>query len=405
MSINQLDDTYIERGNRTFFRAMSALFAGGFTTFAILYSTQPLMPTFSRQFHVTPATASLSLSVTTATLAVAMMLTAALSEAWGRKRVMSISLLASSVLAILTAWSPTFPMLLMLRTLQGIVLAGLPAIAMAYVTEEFHPQSIGVVMGMYISGTTIGGMVGRIAVSMLADLFSWHVALGCIGVLSLLSAIWFYVSLPIPRHFRPNSRGLTQIGPAIWRALSDKGLLALYLIGFCLMGGFVTLYNYIGYLLMGKPYNLSQTAVGWIFVVYLSGTFSSAWMGRLADRQGRGKILLLGMFLMCVGLAVTLAPDFVVKIIGIALFTFGFFGSHSVASGWVGVRAKTHRAQASSLYLLFYYAGSSTMGAVGGIFWSTAHWPGVVGMIGALIVLAVLFLGAVTRQTHTRTHG
>ena len=57
--------------------------------------------------------------------------------------------------------------------------------------------------------------------------------------------------------------------------LHDPGLRCLYGIGFLLMGGFVTLYNYLGYLLMAPPYSLSQAAIGWVFRCYLVGAFSS----------------------------------------------------------------------------------------------------------------------------------
>ncbi len=55
----------IEKGTGAFWWASSALFVGGFVTFATLYCTQPLMPVFSEEFGVSPAVASLSLSVTT----------------------------------------------------------------------------------------------------------------------------------------------------------------------------------------------------------------------------------------------------------------------------------------------------------------------------------------------------
>src|SRR5699024_9044487 len=106
--------------------------------------------------------------------------------------------------------------------------------------------------------------------------------------------------------------------------------------------------------------------VGWIFVVYLTGTVSAAWMGKGADRRGRRNVLWFGLILMLVGAALTLSPLLWCKVIGLAMFTFGFFGSHSVASGWVGKKAKTAKAQASSLYLFFYYLGSSVSGTLGG---------------------------------------
>ncbi|MGZ4121806.1 MAG: MFS transporter, partial [Tumebacillaceae bacterium] len=105
--------TYIQHGTPAFRKTTRALFAGGFVTFAILYSTQPLMPEFTREFGISPTLSSLSLSVSTIAMAVFMIIVGSLSEAWGRKPVMSIALLLSSLLAILTAFAPNFHVLLL----------------------------------------------------------------------------------------------------------------------------------------------------------------------------------------------------------------------------------------------------------------------------------------------------
>ncbi len=167
-------------------------------------------------------------------------------------------------------------------------------------------------------------------------------------------------------------------------------MLTLYGIGFTLMASFVTLYNYISFKLLDPPYSLSATIVGWIFIVYLVGTFSSTWFGSLSDRYGRQRILLVGIVLMLVGALITLNVSLIIQLIGITVFTFGFFGSHSIASGWVSQRAKHDKAQASSLYLFFYYFGSSIGGTAGGVFWSVFGWGGVVGLITALLIFAIL---------------
>jgi YNFM family putative membrane transporter len=69
--------------------------------------------------------------------------------------------------------------------------------------------------------------------------------------------------------------------------------------------------------------------------------------------------------------------------------TFGFFGAHSVSSAWVALRAREGKAQASALYLVFYYAGSSVAGTSGGLFWARLGWPGVVGFVVALLAIAL----------------
>lgn len=378
----------LQQGTTAFRRANFALFAGGFITFSILYDVQPLLPIFTKEFDVTAATGSLALSVTTFALAISMLFISSLSEAWGRKPIMSVSLLLSSLIVIITAFSPTFSSLLGFRILQGIVLAGLPAIAMAYLGEEVDSRSLGIAMGIYISGNSIGGMAGRIITGSITDLFSWRIAMGTIGVISLILSIWFWFHLPNSRYFAPKPLRLKALSKSLVGHLKDPALLCLFCIAFILMGSFVTLYNYIGFELVAPPYHLSQTIVGWIFIVYLTGTFSSTWMGRLSDSLGRKKVLWIGLVIMAAGAIVTLASPLVLKIIGIAVFTFGFFGAHSIASSWVGRRARTAKAQASSLYLFFYYSGSSIAGTAGGFFFSNFGWKGVIGFIICLLLLA-----------------
>ena len=382
--------SYIQKGTVAFRKTSVALFFGGFSTFAIMYSTQPLLPEFSREFHISPAVASLSLSMTTIALAVSMLFVGSLSEVNGRKTLMIFSLLAASLLTVLTAFVPNYHFLLIFRVLQGLVLAGLPAVAMAYLSEEIEPASLGIAMGLYISGNSVGGMSGRIIIGMLSDYFNWRVALGSIGILSILASLLFWYLLPESKHFQPRSFEIGKLLKSMANHLKDPGLLCLYGIGFFLMGSFVTLFNYIGYLLIAPPYSLSQTIVGWIFVIYIVGTFSSTWMGRLADIHGRRQMLWVALLIMASGAGITLSTPLVLKILGIAIFTFGFFGSHSLASSWVGHRAIHDKAQASSLYLFFYYAGSSIGGTAGGTFWSAFGWGGVISIILVFLLLALL---------------
>ena len=382
--------SYIQKGTAAFLNTSVALFFGGFSTFAIMYSTQPLLPVFSREFHISPSMASLSLSLTTIALAVSMLFVGCLSEVKGRKPLMIFSLLAASLLAVLTAFVPNYHFLLIFRVLQGIVLAGLPAVAMAYLSEEIESASLGIAMGLYISGNSVGGMSGRIIIGMLSDYFNWRVALGSIGFLSFLASLLFWYLLPESKHFEPRPFQIGKLLKSMANHLKDPVLLCLYGISFFLMGSFVTLFNYIGYQLLAPPYSLSQTIVGWIFVVYIVGTFSSTWMGRLADIHGRRQILWIGLLIMASGAGLTLTTPLALKILGIAIFTFGFFGSHSIASSWVGQRAIHDQAQASSLYLFFYYAGSSIGGTVGGTLWSAFGWGGVISIILGFLLLALL---------------
>ncbi|MEA0552110.1 MFS transporter [Lysinibacillus irui] len=379
---------YIQKGTRAFHKTNWALFLAGFITFANLYITQPLLPTFADIFHVSPAMASLSLSVTTFALALSLIIVSSLSEAWGRKSLMTISIFAASILTLALAFSPNFETIIILRIFQGIVFAGLPAIAMAYLGEEMEPASLGVAMGLYISGNSVGGLSGRVIIGTITDHYNWHIGMIVLGGISLLVSVLFVWMLPSSKHFSARPLQLKALAKTLYQHMKDPSMLCLYGISFVLMGSFVTLYNYIGFKLMAPPYNLSATIVGWIFVIYLVGTFSSAWFGSLADRYGRQRMLLLAIAIMLAGSIVTLNGLLTLKIIGITVFTFGFFAAHSIASGWVSKRASHDKAQASSLYLFFYYFGSSVGGTVGGVFWVKYGWVGVIAMIALFLVIA-----------------
>ncbi|HEX9079001.1 MAG TPA: MFS transporter [Desulfuromonadaceae bacterium] len=375
-------------GTASFRRANLALFCAGFVTFVTLYDVQPLLPLFSREFNVPPAVGSLPLSVSTAALAISMLVVGTLSETVGRKPLMAVSLFLTSFLAVLTCFSHGFRSLLALRLLQGVALAGVPSVAMAYLGEEMDARSIGAAMGLYIGGTAVGGMTGRIGSALLCDYLPWHTAIGVIGMLSLLLSMLFLKSLPPSANFRRHPFQVRSLFTSLGRHLRDPGLLCLYGLAFLGMGGFVTLYNYIGFRLLAAPYGFSQFRVSLIFLVYLLGSLSSGAAGRLIHRFGRGPMIRLSLAVMLAGTLLTLATPPLLIVAGVGIFTCGFFSTHAIASSWVGRRAKTAKAQASSLYLFFYYLGSSISGTVGGLFWIHLGWPGVAAMIGLLVVLA-----------------
>ncbi|VVN78934.1 Inner membrane transport protein YnfM [Pseudomonas fluorescens] len=388
--VAERQDIFIEKGTPLFMRTVLALFCGGFATFALLYCVQPMMPLLSHEYTINAAQSSLILSVATGMLAIGLLITGPLSDRIGRKPVMVAALFAAALCTIASSMMPSWHGVLLMRALIGLSLSGLAAVAMTYLSEEIHPQHIGLAMGLYIAGNAIGGMSGRLITGVLIDFVSWHTAMLVIGGLALIAAAVFWKILPESRNFRPRSLHPRSLLDGFIMHFRDAGLPLLFLEAFVLMGAFVTLFNYIGYRLLAGPYHLDQAFVGLLSVVYLSGIYSSAKVGALADKLGRRKMLWATIVLMIAGLALTLFTPLPVVIIGMLIFTFGFFGAHSVASSWIGRRALKAKGQASSLYLFSYYAGSSIAGTAGGVFWHLGGWNGIGLFIGALLVVALL---------------
>ena len=379
----------IRSGTPVFRRTALALAAAGFSTFAVLYAVQPLLPIFSDEFGVSPAESSLALSLPCGLLAVALLVVSPLSEIWGRKPVMLASLFASALLTIVAALMPSWHGFLVLRALSGLTASGLPAVAMAYLAEEMDGRAIGLSMGLLVGGNALGGMSGRLISGVMADHVNWRFGLATIGALALVAALAFWRGLPPARNFVPRRMAWRDVPGSFGHHFHDVGLPWLFAEAFLLMGGFVCIYNYIGFRLLDPPFSLSQTVIGLIFSVYIAGMVSSPLAGELASRFGRRRMLWLATGLGLAGILMTAADNILLIVGGVVVVTIGFFGAHSVASSWVGRRALRDRAQASSIYLCLYYLGSSVLGTAGGWFFAHSGWTGVVLFVGALYGLAL----------------
>ncbi|WP_342107277.1 MFS transporter [Methylobacterium sp. SI9] len=387
---SEADGRLIRSGTPVFRRTALALAAAGFSTFAVLYAVQPLLPIYADDFAVSPAESSLALSLPCGLLAVALLVVSPLSEVWGRKPVMLASLLASALLTIVAALVPSWHGFLALRALTGLTASGLPAVAMAYLAEEMDTKAIGLSMGLLVGGNALGGMSGRLISGVMADHVGWRIGLATIGVLALAAAVAFWRWLPPSRSFVAHRMAWREVPGSFSHHFRDAGLPWLFVEAFLLMGGFVCIYNYIGFRLLDPPFSLSQTVIGLIFSVYLAGMVSSPVAGELASRFGRRRVLWLATGLALTGILLTLSEQILLIILGVVVTTIGFFGAHSVASSWVGRRALRDRAQASSIYLCLYYLGSSVLGTAGGWFFAHSGWTGVVVFVGGLYGLALV---------------
>lgn len=381
--------TELQAGTPEFRRANWALILGGFACFTLLYGTQPLLPEFTEAFGISPTMASLTVSAGTFTLAFLLIPLSMLSDKFGRAPLMKAALLGATLFSWASAFAPNFEWLVLSRAGVGACIAALPAAAMAYLGEEISATSRGKVMGMYIAGNALGGMFGRFLSAVVTQYSNWHFGLAALALVGIICAVLFWRLLPQARHFKSRSLAPGALWIDIRRIYADPGLPWLFTTAFLIMGAFVSIYNYLGFRLSEAPYNLGPAAIGTVFLLYAVGSASSALAGHLVDQHGRGKIMLAMIGMMAIGVLTTLNSQLTIIIFGLALFTFGYFATHAIASGWVGFRAGERRGLVSALYLSSYYLGSSFLGSTSGPLWTHYRWPGMV--IGLMVCVGLVF--------------
>ena len=391
------EDHGVRRGSATYRRALIALLCAGLASFNAMYATQSLLPALTEQLGVTPAAASLTVSALTGMLALTIIPASVLSERFGRGRVMVISALVATVLGVALAFSPSIGVLIAGRALQGVFVAGVPAVAMAWLSEEIGAADLPHAMGRYVAGTTLGGLLGRLVPSGVLEVASWRWALGATALLALVFAVVMTFTLPAQRHFRP--RTLTPRGElaALARHWRDPARAGLFVAAFLLMGVFVSLYNYLGFRLR-SDFGFGEAAIGLVFLIYLVGTWTSARSSALVARFGRAATVIGGVVGCAIGVALTLSGSLPVVLVGVAVMTGAFFAAHSTASGWVGALATRNRAEASSTYLCCYYLGSSVMGYVSGLVFHAGGWSWLVGWLVGLLAVALVVVTIAPRH-------
>ncbi len=345
-------------GERAYRRLIVGLFFAGVATFAQLYSPQAALPFLAADFGVSPATAALSVSGATIGIAVTVIPWSIAADRFGRLPAMSVGILVATAAGLAAPLLPGIEAFLIVRVIEGMALGAVPSVALAYLTEEVDAAHTARAAASYIAGTTIGGLSGRLVAGPFAEFGMWRAGLFVAAALCAVSAVVFLRLAPRARRFVPRREPVRAVGRRLLANLRLPAQRALYAQGFLLMGGFVAVYNYLGFLLAAPPYALPLWLVSLLFLAYLAGTFSSPQVGAFAARRGRLPALLLSVGIMMLGLVLMLVPALVAILIGLVVFTGGFFGAHAVASGWTPASAAPGApAQASSLYYLAYYGG------------------------------------------------
>ncbi|MEV6034518.1 MFS transporter [Nonomuraea sp. NPDC052116] len=375
-------------------RVSAAVAAAGVSSFALLYAPQPVLPQLAAGFRLDPGSASLTIGVATGALAVAVLPVAWLAGRVGRRRVIVWSVLASVIIGLLLPLAPSFPVLLVMRAVQGVAVAGFAGVAAAYLADAVGTARLPAAVGAMIAGNSVGGMLGRLGAGFAAGPMGWHGALLAVAVLSLLCAL--FAALTLPRDHAPGSgsqtsgRGSPSAGP-VRRARLGAGLVGPFAVGTLATGAFVALYNAAGFRLAAPPLSLAPAAASLVFLSYAMGTASSAAAGRLAARLGWTKALATALAVTAAGSVLTAHPSLPLIVTGFAVLTAGFFAAHAIANAWVAAEAPpSARGRAAGVYTLCYYLGSGLGGTAGGVVYGHAGWSWLIGLTSAWLALAVL---------------
>ena len=376
----------IHHKNKQYYHTVLALALGSAAIFANLYCVQPLLPTLATDFNRGLLDITLVFTIATFAMAGSLIFYGAISDVIGRYWLMLFSLAGSAVVTVLMLWVQNFEQLLVLRLAQGIVLGALPAVAIAYIGDEFSPHLIPGVVGIYIAANTLGGIGGRLLGGFIAEAFTWKDLYWAMSAINVIAVWALYRWLTPPKNFQRQAFKVTQVFRDIWMHMSHFELIIVYLVIGIAFGVFINLYSYLAFILVEPPYSLGSGLIGLLFVTYLTGTFASGISGWITQKLGSLITVMLGIFIFMCGIGFLFSSHLEITILGLSINAFGFFLAHSVSSGWVNSQAKKAKASASAGYLVFYYFGASIGPLMLYPFWHNGGWAST--LVGAELYLS-----------------
>jgi YNFM family putative membrane transporter len=375
-------------------RATGALCAGTIAAYAAMYVTQPLLPLLSAEFRVAPATAGLTVSAVVLAIAAGSFVAGPLSDAVGRKRVMVGALVLLLLPTLGCAAARTFPELVFLRAVQGLLIPGVTAVAVAWAGDHYAPSQLRTSVGAVIAASVAGGLLGRVASGFAAERGGWRTAFLVSAVVTAAGAAGMWLELPRGAPARAPWRGAFA---GMVRHLGDRRLLGGFALAFCLFFGFIAVFTYLPYRLAAAPFRLSTDAISSAYLVYLAGIVVSPLAGRLAARVAPERLMLVGLALSAAGVAVTLSDSLPVLVAGLLVLVVGMFTAQALGPSWVNEAATQAKGGANALYLAFYYAGGTLGSWLPGLAWERWGWPGVAASSAAAIGAGAVAVGTLCR--------
>jgi len=367
-------------------RQRLAVIVAGFCTFVDLYATQPLLPLFAREFGASETAASLTVSATTLAIALVAPFTGLVADMVGRKRIIVGAMLALVLPTLALALSGSLEQLVFWRFLQGALLPPVFAVTVAYIGDELPPGEVAAVSGYYVAGSGFGGFFGRFFAGLVAEFADWRGAFVALAVLTLACAAIVAAALPRERRFVP-AEGLAASLAMMRGHLANRRLLGTFVIGAVVLFSFVAMFTYVNFYLAAPPFGLSSGGLGAIFFVYLAAVAVTPFTGRLTQRLGRRRMILVATLLWALGVLATLVPSIAAIALGLAVMSACGFLAQAAATGFLASEAKQARSSAVGLYVTCYYVGGTLGGVLTGIAWGHAGWPGCVALVLAMLAL------------------
>lgn len=280
---------------------LALLTAAAFLIFAQAFMIAPILPHLATVFHTAPGVVGLAVPAYLVPYGAMTLLWGPLSDRLGRRRVILGSLAAFTVLTAATAIAPNVGTFIGIRLATAIGASGVVPISLALIGDLFPFHKRGHALAWLFGGMAGGISAGAAGGALAEPLIGWPglFLTAASGGLVLLALAW--VTRTVPRTpgsgatLRP--RGITAKYLALLRSARGRRTYGYVLINALVQSG---IYTWLGVYLQDR-FGLDEGGIGLALLGYgIPGFLLGPFIGRLADRYGRARIIPAGVALTAV---------------------------------------------------------------------------------------------------------
>ena len=345
-------------------RAVLLLSVAALASAASVRAADPLLPLLGAQFGVSAGTASIVITAFGISYGLLQVVSAPLSDRFGKYLVVCIATLVSAVGTLACALSPSLEWLAIARFASGATIGAIIPLSMAWIGDTVRYDARQAVLAKFLLGQIAGVAVGQMAAGFIGEHFGWRWLFVLLAVLYAVTAALLLSESrrnPATRQLPPDAprgvkEGFVRMGGLLLRPKVRRVLLTITPEGMLMYGAlsFVPAHLQLHF---GVSPGIAGTIAAFVAVGGATYAFSARhFISALGERGlalGGGASLSIGFMLLA------LAPAAWVAAIGLMFIGCGYYMLHNTLQTHATQMAPEARGAALALFAMTFFSAQS----------------------------------------------
>ncbi|WP_425804677.1 MFS transporter [Desulfitobacterium sp. Sab5] len=337
----------------------------GFVTMADNWVVSPILPSIAQNLGVDVASASLVITAYMLPFGLFQLLYGYLAERFGKRQVITFSILMFTFATALCAFAFAIPDLAVYRALTGMFAASIMPVSLALIGDLFPMEERQSAIGSFMSISFLGQGLSMAIGGSIAYFLNWRGVFGVYAGLAVISSVLlFTIGRKIPSTKNKESKALLPYITILKNPSSTIIYTLVIFEGIFLIGSFSFLGGFIK-----QVFGLNNFAIGMVMTAFgIMALVAGKKSGKLAAKIGRKKTAIIGLTSAFIAdiLLVSIGNYLPVVVIAVGAMGFGFMMAHSTFLTIATEFAAKARGIAMSLVAFCFMGGGGIGTAIGG---------------------------------------